>query len=265
MEHIEKLVAWLAGYQDYSYAIVFAILIGCGFGLPIPEDVVLVSGGIMSGVGDEQHHLMHLTYMLIISFAGVLAGDGTMYLLGRIFGYRIQKFRPMRAILPPSRFAKIQKLFNRYGIWVLFIARFLPVLRSPTFLCAGMSRRVSFFKFLLMDGFAAAISVPIWVLIGHYGAQNREDLAKWLSDGKTGILIFTVLAVSALAIFIYRRNKKEKEAQKRTEEKKAIEENQRVQEQNEHTEPKKAPSFTIVKHGSPKNNREEHHSDGLSD
>lgn len=255
MEHIEKLVAWLAGYQDYSYAIVFAILIGCGFGLPIPEDVVLVSGGIMSGVGDAEHHLMHLTYMLIISFAGVLAGDGTMYLLGRIFGYRIQKFRPMRAILPPSRFAKIQKLFNRYGIWVLFIARFLPVLRSPTFLCAGMSRRVSFFKFLLMDGFAAAISVPVWVLIGHYGAQNREDLARWLSDGKTVILIFTVLAVSALALFIYRRNKKEKEAKRLAEEKKDAEEKEKEQQiQAEHSEDKKKPSFTIVKNGSKKTN-----------
>ncbi len=210
MENIDKLVAWLSGYQDYSYAIVFGILIGCGFGLPIPEDVVLVSGGIMSGLGDEEHHLMHLMYMLLISFAGVLMGDGTMYTLGRIFGYRIQKFRPMRAMLPPSRFAKIQKLFNRYGIWVLFIARFLPVLRSPTFLCAGMSRRVSFFKFFLMDGFAALISVPIWVLIGHYGAQNRDNLVKWLSEGKNGILIFTLVAVGTLVIFIWRRSKKEK-------------------------------------------------------
>ena len=219
MEHIEKLVAWLAGYQDYSYAIVFAILIGCGFGLPIPEDVVLVSGGIMSGLGDEEHHLTHLAWMLTISFAGVLGGDGTMYMLGRIFGYRIQRFRPMRAILPPSRFAKIQKLFNRYGIWVLFVARFLPVLRSPTFLCAGMSRRVGFFKFLLMDGFAAAISVPIWVLIGHYGAQNREDLMRWLSEGKTGLLVFSVIAVSILVIHIWRHSRKEKAARLEREEK----------------------------------------------
>ncbi len=211
MEFINKLVEWLAGYQDYSYGIVFSILIGCGFGLPIPEDVVLVSGGIMSGLSGADTHIQSLILMLSVSFAGVLLGDGTMYILGRIFGYRIQKFRPMRAILPPSRFAKVQKLFNRYGIWVLFVARFLPVLRSPTFLVAGMSRRVSFLKFIGMDGFAAVISVPIWVLIGHFGAQNREALANWLSDSKTALGIFTITIVGILALHIYRKNKKEKQ------------------------------------------------------
>ena len=152
MEHIEALVNFLLPYQAYSYALVFGILILCGFGLPIPEDVVLVSGGILSGLGSESSHLTELCYMLGVSFAGVLLGDSTMYILGRVFGYRIQKFKPMRALLSPKRFAQVQKLFNKYGIWVLFVARFIPVLRSPTFLVAGMSRRVGFFKFIGRHG-----------------------------------------------------------------------------------------------------------------
>ena len=195
MEHIEALVNFLLPYQAYSYALVFGILILCGFGLPIPEDVVLVSGGILSGLGSESSHLTELCYMLGVSFAGVLLGDSTMYILGRVFGYRIQKFKPMRALLSPKRFAQVQKLFNKYGIWVLF---------------AGMSRRVGFFKFIGMDGFAAIISVPIWVLIGHYGAQNREALANWLHDSKMAILIFTVVIISALVLYIRSRMKKEK-------------------------------------------------------
>ena len=210
MEHIEALVNFLLPYQASSYALVFGILILCGFGLPIPEDVVLVSGGILSGLGSESSHLTELCYMLGVSFAGVLLGDSTMYILGRVFGYRIQKFKPMRALLSPKRFAQVQKLFNKYGIWVLFVARFIPVLRSPTFLVAGMSRRVGFFKFIGMDGFAAVISVPIWVLIGHYGAQNREALANWLHDSKMAILIFTVVIISALVLYIRSRMKKEK-------------------------------------------------------
>lgn len=210
MEHIEALVEFLLPYQSYSYGLVFGILILCGFGLPIPEDVVLVSGGILSGLGAESSHLTELCYMLAVSFAGVLLGDSTMYLLGRVFGYRIQKFKPMRALLSPKRFAQVQKLFNKYGIWVLFVARFIPVLRSPTFLVAGMSRRVGFFKFLGMDGFAALISVPVWVLIGHYGAQNREALANWIHDSKLAILIFTVVIISALVLYIRTKMKKEK-------------------------------------------------------
>lgn len=212
MDTINSLVEFLLPYQTYSYGLVFGILILCGFGLPIPEDVVLVSGGILSGLGNESMHLNELMYMLIVSFAGVLIGDSTMYLLGRLFGYRIQKFKPMRTMLSPKRFAQVQKMFNKYGIWVLFVARFVPVLRSPTFLVAGMSRRVGFFKFLGMDGFAALISIPIWVLIGHYGAQNREQLALWLHDSKMAILIFTIIIVVALVLYIKTKMNKEKEA-----------------------------------------------------
>lgn len=210
MEHIEALVNFLLPYQAYSYGIVFGILILCGFGLPIPEDVVLVSGGILSGLGSETHHLTELLYMLGVSFAGVLMGDSTMYFLGRIFGYRIQKFRPMRALLSPKRFAQVQKLFNKYGIWLLFVARFIPVFRSPTFLVAGMSRRVGFLKFISMDGFAALISVPVWVLIGHYGAQNRESLALWLSESKNIFLVGSIVAVTILVLYIKKKMKQEK-------------------------------------------------------
>lgn len=210
MDTINSLVEFLLPYQEYSYFLVFGILIGCGFGLPIPEDVVLVTGGILSGLGAESTHLNELLYMLSVSMIGVLLGDSIMYILGRTLGYRIQKFKPMRMILPPKRFAQVQKLFNKYGIWVLFVARFLPVLRSPTFLAAGMSRRVGFIKFILMDGFAALISVPIWVLIGHYGAQNRENLANWLKDSKIALLVFTVSIVTILGLYIYKKVKQER-------------------------------------------------------
>lgn len=62
----------------------------------------------------------------------------------------------------------------RYSNWVLFVARFLPGLRSPIFLTAGMTRRIPFWRFLLLDGLAALISVPVWVYLGYFGAYNRD-------------------------------------------------------------------------------------------
>ena len=38
-------------FLQYGYAAVFAVLIACGFGVPIPEDITLVTGGIISGLG----------------------------------------------------------------------------------------------------------------------------------------------------------------------------------------------------------------------
>ena len=183
----------IALFTDYGYFAVFFILLICGFGVPIPEDITLVAGGIISGLGFADVH-----NMFFVCMAGVLLGDATMFMLGRIFGERILNFRPIRRILPPHRFAHVQDKFAKYGNWVLFVARFLPGLRSPIFVTAGMSRQISFLRFLTMDGFAALISVPIWVYLGYFGAYNREWLMTWIGRGQTGILLFA----AALLLFV---------------------------------------------------------------
>ncbi len=194
----------IALFTDYGYVAVFFILLICGFGVPIPEDITLVAGGIISGLGFADVHKMFLVCM-----AGVLIGDATMFMLGRIFGVRILSFPPIRRLLPPHRFAHVPEKFAKYGSWVLFVARFLPGLRSPIFVTAGMSRKICFARFIVLDGFAALISVPIWVYLGHFGAYNRDWLMMWVSRGQTGLLIFAAIVVSVVVgLYLYQRWKR---------------------------------------------------------
>ncbi len=194
-------------FSDYGYVAVFLILMLCGFGLPIPEDITLVAGGIISGLGFADVHIMFFVCM-----CGVLIGDGTMFTLGKIYGQRILKFGPVRRIVTPKRFAQVQEKFAKYGNWVLFVARFLPGLRSPIFVIAGMSRRISYWRFLLMDGLAACISVPIWVYLGDYGAHNREWLIHMVKRGQHGI--FGLIAIGAIVLLlIYLRQRRKKQEQ----------------------------------------------------
>lgn len=171
-------------FTDYGYAAVFACLIACGLGVPVPEDITLVSGGVISGLDYANPHLM-----LVVGLAGVLIGDSTMYVGGRIFGYRIQRLKTFRRILSPKRFSQIQHKFKKYGLWLLFVARFLPGLRSPIFLVAGMSRRVSYPVFLLMDGAAALISVPVWIYLGFLFADNLDLLMEYVHDVQKAIYL----------------------------------------------------------------------------
>lgn len=188
-------------FTDYGYWAVFVILIACGFGLPIPEDITLVSGGVISGLGLTNPH-----WMLAVGLAGVLVGDSTMFLLGRIFGYRIQRIKTFRKILSPRRFSSIQRKFKKYGLGLLFVARFLPGLRSPIFLVAGMSRRISYWTFIAMDGFAALISVPIWVYLGFFFADNLDLLMEYVGDVQRVIyLILGVIVLIVLGIYLKKR------------------------------------------------------------
>ncbi|MBN6069577.1 DedA family protein [Aggregatibacter actinomycetemcomitans] len=180
-------------FTDYGYFAVLFVLIICGFGVPIPEDITLVSGGVISGLGYANVHIM-----LLVSFFGVLSGDSTMYWLGRIYGVKILRFRPIRRFLTVERLRLVRNKFDQYGNRVLFIARFLPGLRAPIYMVAGITRRVSFIRFLLLDLVASIISVPIWVYLGDFGASNLDWLHEQIKKGQSVIYVL----VAVLVIFV---------------------------------------------------------------
>lgn len=190
-------------FTNYGYVAVFFVLLICGFGVPIPEDVTLVAGGIISGLGYTNVHTM-----FAVGMAGVLVGDATMFTIGRVYGTKVMQVRFVARYLTEERFMAVQEKFAKYGNWVLFVARFLPGLRSPIFLTAGMTRRVSFWRFLLMDGFAALISVPVWVYLGYFGANNRDWLLTWVHRGQSGILMVLAVAGIGLGVWWWLRRRK---------------------------------------------------------
>jgi membrane protein DedA with SNARE-associated domain len=198
MEMLDLLISL---FTENGYLAVFVILVICGFGLPIPEDISLVAGGVISGLGYANVHVM-----CAVGLAGVLSGDILMFMLGRIFGERALRLRWVACLLTPRRYALVQAKFSRYGNRLMFVARFLPGLRSPIYLTAGMTRRVSFWRFLLLDGLAALISVPIWVYLGHYGALNHEWLLTWLGRSKVIVIIVALLILGLIVRYFWRRS-----------------------------------------------------------
>ena len=182
-------------FGKYGYIAVFVVLLLCGLGVPIPEDVTLVTGGVMVGLGNAD-----LKLMIVVSLLGVLMGDGAMFAAGRIWGPRILQLRSVARVMTPRRYARVQEKFDKYGNWVLFVARFLPGLRMPIYITAGISHKVSYWRFFAMDGLAASLSVPVWVCLGAYGAKNID----WLM-GKVHQFqhIMIVLAVIVAIIFVY--------------------------------------------------------------
>lgn len=192
-----------AFFSQYGYAAVFFVLVLCGFGVPIPEDITLVTGGVISGLGYANVHIM-----VLIGLLGVLVGDGLMFAAGRIFGHKILKVRFVARIMTPKRYAQVQEKFDKYGNRVLFVARFLPGLRTPIYITAGISRRVSFLRFLLMDGLAALISVPVWVYLGAYGAENTDWLMEKVHQFQSVLLTLIGLGALVLLYFWYRKRRR---------------------------------------------------------
>jgi membrane protein DedA with SNARE-associated domain len=191
-------------FQTYGYAAVFLVLLACGFGLPIPEDITLVAGGVISGLGFTDVHIM-----FAVSMVGVLLGDGVMFTMGHFFGPRFLKFKVVQKLITPERYEKVQEKFEKYGQWVIFFARFMPGLRSPIFVVAGTSRRISYLKFFAIDGFAALISVPVWVYLGYFGAHNLDYLLTVIKKFQTSAIIGVFAIIVGVVSYYILRHKRQ--------------------------------------------------------
>jgi len=187
-------------YESFGYVAVFGVLLLCGFGLPIPADISILAGGVISGLGYTNVHVM-----FFVCLVGVLLGDITIYFLGRHFGKRMLKKRFGKKI-EGGWYDRILRSFRKNGKIVLFAARFLPGLRTPIFLTAGITHFVGFGTFLLIDGLASLLSVPVWTYLGYYSASNLDKLKKLKFN--TMIIIFIALAVIIVVYFVSKYFKK---------------------------------------------------------
>lgn len=209
-------------FTNYGFIAVFGVLLLCGFGLPVPEDITLVAGGFISSMAcsvdgtflEALKSCNEVHYMLAVSMAGVLIGDSTMYFLGRIFGEKLLKIKFFSKIVTPERYQWIQEKFAKHGFWFIFAARFMPGLRSPIFVVTGISKKVSYLKFFLTDGIAALISVPVWVYLGFWGERQLSDLKlldHYVKKGQYSIFIILGIAiVTLLVIWFVKKKIKEK-------------------------------------------------------
>ena len=200
MRLIIDLLAFLMPYGTLAYFIMFLILLACGFGLPLPEDVVLITGGMLSSHGVTNHWVT-----LVICMAGVLIGDSVIFTAGRTMGDRIKKTRLFSYLAKKERDQKIQFWFSKYGDKVVFFARFMPGLRVALFLSSGIYR-VPAWKFFLLDGVAALISVPLWIWLGFLFGSNLELLEKKMSQLQFGIWgVIGIILLSAIVFVLVKK------------------------------------------------------------
>lgn len=71
----------------------------------------------------------------------------------------------------------------------------------PIFLTSG-AYQIKPWKFFALDGFAALISVPVWIYLGFLFGDNLELLEKKIRHLQTGILAGVAAIVVAIVIAI---------------------------------------------------------------
>lgn len=205
-----EVFQWFSQFAYQPNMVYFGIIfmmLASALGLPMPEEVTLVSVGFLAFMGSRPDlfpppfvgaPVVNVHEAAVISFLAVFGSDFLIYSIGRKWGRKILYHPRMRKIISEDRLLQVENWTKKYGNFAVFVFRFTPGVRFPGHLATGMLK-FSAWKFAMIDGLAALVSVPTQIyLLAFYG----KEILVYFSRFK--LVLFGLLAVG-LIVFLIRK------------------------------------------------------------
>jgi membrane protein DedA with SNARE-associated domain len=188
--------------EEFTYLGVFLVLFAAGIGVPIPEEVPVLASGVLAHEGVVRWWLM-----LPVCLIGVLAGDVTLYWVGRHWGERVLAWRLVRSVLSPQREELLKAAYHRHGVKIVFTARHVMGLRAAAFLTAGIAG-IPFGRFLAVDAAAAMVGIPLSFGIAFFFTDQLEQIREDVHRVERWLVMLALVALAGwLAVRSYRRSR----------------------------------------------------------
>lgn len=163
---------------------------------PFPGDTITLAGGFYAVRAG-----MPVALVFAVLLAGSLAGATIDYFVGVWVGRRIggqaPKGRWLRSFTP-EKIAEWEERFRRRGAWWLTVNRFLPGIRGPIFVAAGISR-VPYARVLVFGGVSSFAWNALLFGVGYFAglkAEHVQELANAYGRAMSGALI----AIAAILV-----------------------------------------------------------------
>jgi membrane protein DedA with SNARE-associated domain len=189
--------------ERFTYAGIFLVLFVAGLGVPIPEEAPILAAGILAS-----QHVIKWWIALVVCFVGVLSGDVVLYWVGHHWGEQIMDWRITRWVLTPEREKLVVEAYHRHGVKIVFTARFVAGFRAAAFLTAGIVR-IPFWKFLLVDGIAAVVGVPLGFGVAYLFTDQLPAILQGVHRAeRLVILAGMVLLAAVIGYAAYRKTRR---------------------------------------------------------
>jgi membrane protein DedA with SNARE-associated domain len=183
--------------QAYGAWIVAGMIALECIGIPLPGETVLVASAIYAGTT----HGLSIVSVVVAAIIGGIVGNIIAFWLGRNFGYRVLLRYGPTVGLNESRIKIGQYLFLEHGSKVVFVARFIPGLRSFAAILAGANRMP--WRSFMVANVAGAVA---WVGIDCTAAYLLgEELAKFAAPVGIALAVAVLVLLAVGASLIARR------------------------------------------------------------
>ena len=190
-------------FTSHGLPLLFAVVMLESFGVPLPGETALIAFGVLASQGHYS-----IWSVIAVAAAAAIVGDNLGYwLIGRYGGRALfERWGPLRRyserFLPAT-----ERLMARHGPIVVFVGRFVTVLRYTAAWAAGLGK-MPWWKFLFwnaLGGICWALSVG---LVAYYAGNAAADAIQ-----RYGIYAAVVIvAAIVIGFFLTRAGRKRLES-----------------------------------------------------
>ena len=188
LDHVQ-LIAILS---SLGYLSVFLLITLENLGLPLPGETVLVGAAIYAG----QTHQLDLIFIILAAASGGALGGTIGFWLGRIFGPMLTDKYGKLIGLTPRRIILGEYLFKKWGGLIIFLGRFVALLRVLAAILAGLNH-FDPLRFFIFNAAGALLWSMIFGCGGYFFGSAIHQIA-----GPIGWII--LISVIIGGFFIYR-------------------------------------------------------------
>ena len=157
---------------------------------PIPSEVVMPVAGMRAAQGP-----MTVGGVIASGTAGAMFGNFFWYLLARVIG--MNRFRPFIArygrwlTMDWPDVEKAERLFGRFGAFIVFIGRLLPTVRSVVSIPAGLLR-MRLRSFLIWSTIGTAGWSSTLAIAGYWLGREFNEVEKVVGPLSSAIIALIV-------------------------------------------------------------------------
>jgi membrane protein DedA with SNARE-associated domain len=182
--------------HEYGYGAIFLCIMLESIGLPLPGESLLIAVALYAA----RSHRLDIFIVVPLAAAGAICGDQIGYAIGRSLGYRLLTRWGRKVGLSDERLELGRFLFRKYGGGVVFLGRFVAILRTCVAVLAG-ANKMPLHRFLVWN----ALGGIGWTALYGFGAYALGDEAKHI-DGPIGIALAVIggIALLGAVIFVHR-------------------------------------------------------------
>ncbi|GAX02216.1 VTT domain-containing protein [Secundilactobacillus silagei] len=190
--HIDShMVNIVNTFGGWSYGILFLVIFietGAVILPFLPGDSLLFAAAALAANPD--YHLS-ISLFTIIFLLAAIGGDSTNFLIGRHFGIAITRHPFFSRFIKEENLASARKFFEKHGKIAIFLARFMPIIRTFVPFVAATSDYDyrSFLRYNIPAGIC-------WVLLccgGGYFFGNIDFVKAHFSLVVIGIIIVSMI------------------------------------------------------------------------